>query len=493
MSSPVIPSHEDPVIRGVSTVIGGPVGAHAKPAPGRGVGAVIVCLLLATAVTFGLGYVQKLPCRNHQWTQDYQYTRLCYTDTWALYYAEGLDAGRVPYLEQAVEYPVLIGGIMWVAAQAAYDAEGGDPKRYYDVTAVLLLLCALAATVGLVASAGPRPWDAALFAFAPALVLHGLTNWDLLAVACASLGVACWAKRWPVMAGICFGLGISAKLYPVIFLIPLLALCWRAGRMREGLRTAIATVATVIVVNVPVFLFSGRLLDPTDKCHGPFDPERSWWEFWNRNRCRVSDWDSLWYAAQDRIGSMGLFGKSPGFTFDPFLVNTWSLVFFVAALAAIVALAIRAPRRPRLPQLLFLTVAAFLLVNKVWSPQYVLWLVPLAALARPRWRLFLAWQVAELFLLFTRFYFFVHEGARLAQPSVDRGLRPEWFLSAVVVRDLVLIALMVAVVREIRRPDLDVVRRGGVDDPAGGVLDGAPDREPPEFAGGSRHQTLIDA
>ena len=39
---------------------------------------------------------------------------------------------------------------------------------------------------------------------------------------------------------------------------------------------------------------------------------------------------------------------------------------------------------------------AFLLTTKVWSPQYSLWLVPLIALARPRWRLALVWQFTEI-------------------------------------------------------------------------------------------------
>jgi hypothetical protein len=56
------------------------------------------------------------------------------------------------------------------------------------------------------------------------------------------------------------------------------------------------------------------------------------------------------------------------------------------------------------------------------------------------------------------------------------GLDPEWFLGAVVLRDVALLALMALVAREIRYPHLDVVRRDGVDDPAGGVFDGAPDR-----------------
>ena len=59
-------------------------------------------------------------------------------------------------------------------------------------------------------------------------------------------------------------------------------------------------------------------------------------------------------------------------------------------------LGLRAPTTPRLAQLGFLVVAGFLLVNKVYSPQYVLWLLPLAVLARPRWRDQLVWQAGEI-------------------------------------------------------------------------------------------------
>jgi uncharacterized membrane protein len=129
--------------------------------------------------------------------------------------------------------------------------------------------------------------------------------------------------------------------------------------------------------------------------------------------------------------------------------------------------------------LLFLTVLAFLLTNKVWSPQFSLWLVPLALLARPRWGPLLAWQAAEGLVLLTRFYFFVSGSAP------GKGIDVAWFLSAVVLRDLALLAVAVLVVREVLHPELDVVRAGGTDDPAGGVLDGAPDRRPSATAVGA--------
>ncbi|NEE19225.1 hypothetical protein G3M58_73760, partial [Streptomyces sp. SID7499] len=67
-------------------------------------------------------------------------------------------------------------------------------------------------------------------------------------------------------------------------------------------------------------------------------------------------------------------------------VNTASVVLMAVFCAGIAGLALSAARRPRFAQLAFLVVAAFILTNKVYSPQYVLWLIPLAVLARPRWR-----------------------------------------------------------------------------------------------------------
>src|SRR6185503_19188895 len=90
---------------------------------------------------------------------------------------------------------------------------------------------------------------------------------------------------------------------------------------------------------------------------------------------------------------------------SPSSLNDLVTACVIALFGLLVLLAWKAPRRPRVPQLAFLVVIAFLLANKVWSPQYVLWYLPLAALALPRWRPLLAWQLTEILLLFTRFYY----------------------------------------------------------------------------------------
>ena len=39
---------------------------------------------------------------------------------------------------------------------------------------------------------------------------------------------------------------------------------------------------------------------------------------------------------------------------------------------------------------------AFLIFSKVWSQQYVLWLLPLIVLARPKWGAIIVWTIAEI-------------------------------------------------------------------------------------------------
>jgi uncharacterized membrane protein len=148
---------------------------------------------------------------------------------------------------------------------------------------------------------------------------------------------------------------------------------------------------------------------------------------------------------------------------------------FLVACVGVAALALLAPRRPRLPQLIFLLTAAFLLTNKVWSPQYVVWLVPLVVLARPRIGGYLLWQAAEVayFYAIWGYLIFVIKGGA---PFPD-AVSPGWYFAALIARFLTVLLLSALVIRDIIQPEHDVVRvTDGADDPAGGVLNGAPDR-----------------
>jgi uncharacterized membrane protein len=458
----VIPSWADPVVAQASEAIGGPWGRHAVIGRALFWTPLRVCLLF-TSLVLALAWIKQAPCADGNWAGWVQYTHFCYSDTVPLFGLHHLDTGAVPYLDSAVEYPVLTGGFMALAAAIArvYDGASGawgvlpgvpPVESYYVVTCLLLSLCALLTTRGVLGLTGRRPWDAAMVGLSPLLFVHVFTNWDLFAVALATCGMWAWARQRPVLAGALLGLGIAAKLYPVLVLGALFLLCLRAGRLRVWLRTAVAAGVTWLAVNAPI-----AVLAPGN-----------WSRFFRLNQSRPADPDTVWNLLQH--ANQQVFGGPVPEGQSPTVLNAVVAVVLVLLLAAAAWLTLAAPVRPRVAQLAFLLVAGFLLLNKVWSPQYSLWLLPLAALARPRWRSLLLWQATEALLWVPRLLWYLG--------TDHRGVKVEWFLLAVVVRDLAVVTLMALVVRDVLRPDGDVVRTSwpGVDDPAGGVLDGAQDR-----------------
>ena len=108
---------------------------------------------------------------------------------------------------------------------------------------------------------------------------------------------------------------------------------------------------------------------------------------------------------------------------------------------------------------------------------YVVWLVPLAVLARPRLWPYLLWQLAEVGYFFGiwGYLIFVY-GSEGNAITGYHGISTGWYFAAHAARLLAVALLAAFVVRDILFPERDVVRSCGQDDPAGGVLDLAGDR-----------------
>ena len=152
-------------------------------------------------------------------------------------------------------------------------------------------------------------------------------------------------------------------------------------------------------------------------------------------------------------------------------VNVWSWALFGAWCLGVFAIGMTAGRRaagidrvPRLAQLGYLIVVGFLLVNKVYSPQYVLWLLPLAVLARPRWRDQLVWQACEVFYFCTVWWYL--GGYLAATGGGDAG----FYWVGIVVRVLGELYLAAVIVRDLYRPDHDPVALERVETVGAGSL-----------------------
>lgn len=443
----VAPTLDDPTVARLSEVVGGPLGRRARvPSPTWWRPERVI--LLMVAVSGVLMVLTKQHCRVYGWGQPDVYYHACYSDITALFGARGISGGGFPYLGNGpasqIEYPVVTGLVMWFSGLVTRVLGSGPDltRLYFDVNVVLLVAC-LAVTVWATArTVRHRPWDAALVALSPVIILAGTINWDLWAVALTSLALLAWSRERSVLAGVLLGLGTAAKFYPLLVAGPLLLLCWRTGKLQEFGRMLAGGLVAWLVVNVPFMVAN-------------FD---GWATFYSLSRSRGAGFSSFWYVLQDEH-----LGVPPG------ALNLVAGLAFVLCCFGIAWVALSAPVRPRLASLAFLVVAVFLLTNKVYSPQYAVWLVPLAALARPRWRDLLLWQAVEVIHYFAVWLYL----AGTIKP--DRGLPVQGYDIAVVAHILATLALMAVIVRDIYRPEHDPVRRGLPVDPAGGVLDTAED------------------
>ncbi len=512
------PSRNDSMTAQLCTVVGGPVGDHALIGRAR-FWTPIRVLLAFTVIFLAFGWFAKAGCIQQttttgglltlDWNNGRQYTAMCYSDTVPLYGAERLNEGAFPYKKSWVEetpgggtevrhmeYPVLSGMYQYVSMLVAKSWDASplpgalQVVLYFNVVALGLSVAWLVTIWATALLSGRRIWDAALVACSPLVIVHAFTNFDFLATAFAALGLLAWARRRPLLAGVLLGLGGAAKLYPLLLLGPIVVLCLRADPMQRiprahqgtrlhdidsaaGLRIWLAEVparirllgtrplgaaaltgggaaATWLLVNLPIALLY---------------PE-GWREFFRLNTTRHADPDSLYNVVMSFTDWSGFDGALRHGE-PPTVLNLISLLLFVAACLGIAYIGLTAPRRPRLAQLCFLVIAAFLLTNKVWSPQYSLWLVPIAVLALPHRRLLLAWMTIDALVWVPRMFYYLGEDRK--------GLPEQWFTATVLLRDLAVIGLCVLIVRQIYRPEQDLVRHDYLDDPVGGVVDRAPD------------------
>ena len=491
-----LPSRTDRIGAALSEVIGGPVGSHALIGRQRFLTPLRAMLIIAL-VFLALGYSTKAAClqttgtgtadqRVANWDNQRAYYQLCYSDTVPLYTAELLNLGKFPYKSNWIEkdstgkpriqydgntavrymeYPVLTGLYQYgsMALAKTYSALSklvtmpvlAEVVMFFNIAAFGLALAWMATVWATSRLAGPRRvWDAALVAASPIVIFQIFTNFDALATAFATGALLAWARRKPVLAGALIGLGVAAKLYPLLLLAPLAVLAVRTGKLREVGKTAVAALVTWLLVNLPIMVLFPR----------------GWSEFFRLNTRRGDDMDSIYNVFKSFTGWRG-FDPDLGFWEPPTVTNAVSAVLFVSCCIAIGYIALTAKQRPRVAQVAFLVVAAFLLTNKVWSPQFSLWLVPLAVLALPHRRILLAWMTIDALVWIPRMLYLYGQG--------NKGLPEQPFTVMVLLRDLAVIGLCALVIRQIYRPELDLVRfRGEVDDPAGGVFDGAPDNPP---------------
>ena len=371
-------------------------------------------ILLCCLLTLVLGWWSKARClTDGGWTDHEQYLEWCYSDIYALYFAERLHEGAVPYVDHPVEYPVLTGAQMQVAALLARVApEAERAEVFFHVSAVIGGLAAVGVLLLLAAAGLPRRrllW----WALSPSLAIHAFINWDPLPVLLLTAAIVLHLRGRDVAAGVSAALGTAAKLIPGV-VVPLVALArWRQGRPLAARRHVAAFAGTWLAVNLPVALFA----------------RDGWLEFFRLNRERGADWDTLWFLAERVTGASLPVGA----------VNLWSLVLLVAGGAVILRVGTRRRDPSQWWSLALPLLVWFLLTNKVYSPQYSLWLVPLMALTMRDLAPYAAFVVADSLAFVLRFPFLAGAAGLITNvPSYEQ------YGVVILVRAAVLVWILVA-------------------------------------------------
>ena len=308
-----------------------------------------------------LSFLKFSHCEKRDWASPDNYIHACYTDIAPLYTERGLDKDIWAFGsgDQSVEYPVLIGVAMYLTALPL-----NDVRDYYFLNIFLLALL----FIGSVFVAQKINGYGFYYALAPAVVASLFINWDLWAIPTMLLAVYWYDREKYDYSAIALGISVATKFFPVLLLIPILVIGLRKSQL--PIRYCAVFTGTWLAINLPVAITTPA----------------GWWHFYQFNLERGPDWGSIWTA-------LSAFGFTSGNT------NFLSLLGTLAILSWVVVFLFGLKSTPTLAEISFIVFASALILGKVYSPQYVLWLTALAVIAiksKPTLITFWIWQVAEL-------------------------------------------------------------------------------------------------
>ena len=320
----------------------------------------VVLALFASLVSFA----KFNQCENSGWATPDQYIHACYSDLPALYGSRGLDTNAWPYSsdDNSVEYPVITAMVMYATSFAAK-----SPASYFNVNIFFLILLFIAT---LIVVRKIRPEFAYLSAVAPAMIASLFINWDLWGIASMMLAIYWFDRKQYLHSALILALSISTKFLPIFLLIPIAFILWRDTKLKELVKYVAVVAATWLAINAPF-----ALTTPT-----------GWWRFFKLNLERGADWGSIWLALQQ----LGLSLTN---------LNYLSILVLLIALTSVAIVLFELKYTPTLASVAFIVMASVMVASKVYSPQFVLWLTPLAVIAltnKKDLHAFWLWQATEV-------------------------------------------------------------------------------------------------
>lgn len=272
--------------------------------------------------------------------------------------------GELPYAHHPFEYPP------YALALFALPALAKSFAAFRALFMAEILALDICLKRWLLRQANPWPFLAVSGA-ALALEYIYLKRFDLVPSVLTLAALALLLQKRALAAGLCLGASIPLKLYPLVLMLPLLALAWRE-------RVLPRFIGGIVVALLPLAVASAWL---------------PWWRFAISHTQRGMEAETLyagaiWLAEHIVPGHahwhLAPWAEVAGPWCDA-VMPTVKVVWVVLTLASSMVAAYRLWRTPLdlacASRVMLLPLLAFMVFGYVFSPQYLLWTVGFAACA----------------------------------------------------------------------------------------------------------------
>ncbi len=296
-----------------------------------------------------------------------------------------LQAGLIPYRDFLLEYPPL--ALIPILIPQLFSPQTPLDAVDYAIGFVMenLILTSLLG-VGLAVIPHPRRQQTLIGYLVLTVLLAPLLPWryDLFPAVLTLGGLLGIIFNFPLLAGIALGLGIATKLYPVV-LLPLWLLYFAASRDWGGVgKLSLAAIATTIASFAPFWYLAGDSFTSFLTYHKDrgLQIESSWAGLISLGHVLglTEASSEMSYGAQHIISPLA----NPLLTVQPIVfVGTMLLIYGLGGF--VFRQEFRQNNHIKQRTLVVFSLAAllgFILTNKVFSPQYLIWLLPFVPLLR---------------------------------------------------------------------------------------------------------------
>ena len=345
-------------------------------------------------------------------------------------YTDALLNGHVPYRDFFMEYPPGALAVFLPPAAATH-------AHYNAAFKALMALCGAASLVlvaFLLARLGAtvrRLWIAVLLVAASPVALGpiSLNTYDAWPALLTVVALALLLAGRDVLALAVLGLAFAAKVYPVVLLPVALVWTWRTRGRRTALNGLAAFAGVALVIALPFLVLAP---------HGLMESFRAQ----AARGLQVESLGAQLLVAADHLGlyTVSVAHHTTGavsYDVRGSLPRALGAVFSALQLAAVAVVAWLYARGRDEAQRLVVSftaaVAGFLAFTRFFSPQYLVWLVPLVPLVDS----IAAWALLGVALALDQIWFFHYRSI------AELGGR-SWFVLA---RDVLVVALFVLLLR----------------------------------------------